>query len=374
MKKIIYTLLLIIVASIFSSGLRTAKIDSNFKLSTFGELPVQVGGRIKPLDSVARNTLLILSSRQKVVTDEGIKLSPIEWFMDLTMRPELADNYPVFKIEFPDDLGLAGLAQKGQRYYSYNDLLPYAEELHRLNNEINPEPKKRSPYEKQIAKINNGLIRYHQTMHSFHPVGEPERLDRLADEYQSYLATIDPGLAELRKQQLGEQYNAALLKRFVVFADEYLKLSQTATLRVVPPPAPVDNMEDWKNVGHELLDVMQGKPLSPYVTSYASLTMAYRSNDVDSFNKTAEELRLRFTTDFPKDIGRVQYERVFNAIQPFYISIQLYVLIFLVACISWLVWPTELSRAAFWLLILTFIIHTYGLLSRMYIQDRKSVV
>ena len=32
--------------------------------------------------------------------------------MDLTMRPEVADTYPVFKIEFPDDLGLAGLAEK----------------------------------------------------------------------------------------------------------------------------------------------------------------------------------------------------------------------------------------------------------------------
>ena len=43
-------------------------------------------------------------------------------------------------------------------------------------------------------------------------------------------------------------------------------------------------MEDWKNIGLELLDVMSDA-LSPYVTSYASLTMAYRSGDVDNFNK-----------------------------------------------------------------------------------------
>ena len=373
MKKIIYLIVFGIAALVLLEGLRTSKVDSDFDLDAFAVLPVQVGGRIKPLDSVARNTLLILSARQKVVTDEGVTLSPIEWFLDLTMRPELADTYPVFKIEFPDDLGLVGLAEQGQRYYSFNELLPFSEELSRLYGEINPAPELRSPYEKQIADINNGLIRYHRVMHSLHPIGEAERLDRLVDEYQSYLATIQVGMVELRKQQAGEEFDAALLKRFITFADDYLKLSTTAHLRVVPPPPPVDPLEDWKNIGLELLDVMKGDSLSPYVTSYASLTMAYRSGDAEQFNSEVNELRERFIADFPGDISRVHYERVFNALQPFYISMQLYVLIFLAVCISWLRWPKELAKVAFWVLILAFSIHTFGLLSRMYIQGRPPV-
>jgi hypothetical protein len=249
MKKIIYILVYGIATLVILGGLRSSKVDSDFDLAAFAELPVQVGGRIKPLDSVARNTLLILSGRQKVVTDEGLTLSPIEWFIDLTMRPEVADTYPIFKIEFPDDLGLVGLAEQGERYYSFNELLPFSEELRRLHGEINPAPELRSPYEKQIADINNGLMRYHRVMHSLHPVGGAERLDRLVDEYQSYLATIQPGMIELRKQQAGEEFDAALLKRFITFADDYLKLSTTAYLRVVPPPPPVDLLEDWKNIG-----------------------------------------------------------------------------------------------------------------------------
>ena len=373
MKKIIYILVYGIATLVILGGLRSSKVDSDFDLAAFAELPVQVGGRIKPLDSVARNTLLILSGRQKVVTDEGLTLSPIQWFIDLTMRPEVADTYPIFKIEFPDDLGLVGLAEQGQRYYSFNELLPFSEELRRLHGEINPAPELRSPYEKQIADINNGLMRYHRVMHSLHPVGGAERLDRLVDEYQSYLATIQPGMAELRKQQAGEEFDAALLKRFITFADDYLKLSTTAYLRVVPPPPPVDLLEDWKNIGLELLDVMKDDPLSPYVTSYASLTMAYRSGDAEQFNREVRELRERFIADFPDDISRVHYERVFNGLQPFYISMQLYVLIFLAVCISWLRWPKELAKAAFWVLVLAFLIHTFGLLSRMYIQGRPPV-
>ena len=373
MKKIIYILVYGIATLVILGGLRSSKVDSDFDLAAFAELPVQVGGRIKPLDSVARNTLLILSGRQKVVTDEGLTLSPIQWFIDLTMRPEVADTYPIFKIEFPDDLGLVGLAEQGQRYYSFNELLPFSEELRRLHGEINPAPELRSPYEKQIADINNGLMRYHRVMHSLHPVGGAERLDRLVDEYQSYLATIQPGMVELRKQQAGEEFDAALLKRFITFADDYLKLSTTAYLRVVPPPPPVDLLEDWKNIGLELLDVMKDDPLSPYVTSYASLTMAYRSGDAEQFNREVSELRERFIADFPDDISRVHYERVFNGLQPFYISMQLYVLIFLAVCISWLRWPKELAKAAFWVLVLAFLIHTFGLLSRMYIQGRPPV-
>ena len=373
MKKIIYLIVFGIAALVLLGGLRSSKVVSDFDLEAFAELPVQVGGRIKPLDSVARNTLLILSARQKVVTDKGVTLSPIEWFLDLTMRPELADTYPVFKIEFPDDLGLVGLAEQGQRYYSFNELLPFSEELSRLHGEINPAPELRSPYEKQIADINNGLMRYHRVMHSLHPIGGAERLDRLVDEYQSYLATIQAGMVELRKQQAGQEFDAALLKRFITFADDYLKLSTTAHLRVVPPPPPVEPLEDWENIGLELLDVMKGDSLSPYVTSYASLTMAYRSGDAEQFNSEVNELRERFIADFPGDISRVHYERVFNALQPFYISMQLYVLIFLAVCISWLRWPKELAKAAFWVLVLAFLIHTFGLLSRMYIQGRPPV-
>lgn len=373
MKKLIYIIIFGIAASVVLSGLRSFKSDSEFDVASFAELPVQVGGRIKPLDSVARNTLLLLSGRQKVVTAQGTQLSPTEWFMDLTMRPEVADNYPIFKIEFPDDLGLAGLAKEGERYYSFNELLPFSEELRRLHSEINPEPKKRSAYENQIADINEGLMRYHRVMHSLHPIGGAERLDNLEEEYQSYVLLIAPGMAELRKQQAGEDFDAARLNGFIAFADDYLKLSQTALLRVVPPPAPIDPMEDWKNIGLELLDVMKGDPLSPYVTSYASLTTNYRSGDADAFNQKVAELRERFTADFPNSIGRVHYERIFNDFQPFYVSMQLYVLVFLIVCLSWLRWPQELSRAAFWVILLAFIIHTFGLLSRMYIQERYGV-
>lgn len=373
MKKVIHIFISLLVLTVFVRHFKPQGQTSELDIEAFAELPVQVGGRIKPLDSVARNTLLILASQQKVETLEGETLTPIEWFMDLTMKPEVADTYPVFKIEFPDDLGIAGLAKEGQRHYSFNDLLPHFSEIERLNRQIEPEPRKRQPYEQQIADLSQGLTLYHRVMHSLHPIGDADRLDRLTDEYQSYLSLIGPGLEALRQQQQGEDYDAELLKSFVSYGDDYLRLSQTAHLRVIPPPPPVDLLEDWKNIGLELLDAMHGKGLSPYVMSYGAMTMAYRAGDTVTFNDTVRQLRERFIADYPSEIGRVHYEKLFNDAQVFSLAMQLYVLIFLAVCISWLRWPKELSQAANWVLILAFLIHTFGLLSRMYIQGRPPV-
>ncbi|MEO0508913.1 MAG: cytochrome c biogenesis protein CcsA [Verrucomicrobiota bacterium] len=372
MKKIVI-IVAALVLLILGRHFRPAGEPSEFDIDSFSELPVQVGGRIKPLDSVARNTLLILSARQKVETPEGNFITPIQWFMDLTMKPELADTYRIFKIEFPDDLGLPGLAEKSKRYYSFNDLRPHFNDILSLYAKVDPEPRKRSAYDQQIVDLNNGLILYHRIMHSLHPIGDAERLDRLVDEYASYQATVQPGLAELQKQQAGEDYDNEVLQRFVDYGDDYLRLSQTAQLRVVPPPPPVDPMANWKNIGQELLDVVQTRSLSPYVISYASLTMSYRSGDPATFNETVNQLRQRFIVDFPDEINRVHFERVFNGMQPFGLAMALYVLIFLIVCISWLRWPKELSFAAFWVLVLSFIIHTFGLVARMYIQERYFV-
>ena len=63
MKSLVYAIIILVVLSTVYRHLNSDRIESDFDVLSFSELPVQVGGRIKPLDSVARNTLLILSGR-----------------------------------------------------------------------------------------------------------------------------------------------------------------------------------------------------------------------------------------------------------------------------------------------------------------------
>ena len=45
-------------------------------VTAFGRLPVLSEGRMKPLDSVARSTLLVIQGRQRVMTPDDRELTP----------------------------------------------------------------------------------------------------------------------------------------------------------------------------------------------------------------------------------------------------------------------------------------------------------
>jgi ABC-type transport system involved in cytochrome c biogenesis permease subunit len=51
----------------------------------------------------------------------------------------------------------------------------------------------------------------------------------------------------------------------------------------------------------------------------------------------------------------------------------LYVVTFVLVCVSWLAWTDTLNRTAFLLLVLTLVVHTLALLTRMYLQGRPPV-
>ena len=67
------------------------------------------------------------------------------------------------------------------------------------------------------------------------------------------------------------------------------------------------------------------------------------------------------------------FEAWFNRLDAFFVAKVLYVLIFLIGAVGLLGWHRPLQRAAFWLLVLTFTLHTIALLARMYISGRPPV-
>ena len=70
---------------------------SDFDFEGFSRLPVLEGGRVKPLDSFARNTLLYIRSKQTVLVD-GKSLPATRWLLDAAFRPEAADTLSLIHI------------------------------------------------------------------------------------------------------------------------------------------------------------------------------------------------------------------------------------------------------------------------------------
>ena len=100
---------------------------SDLPLAEFARLPVLEGGRVKPLDSFARNSLLIIRGTQTLPA-EGKTFSAVEWVLDALFRPEAADTRKIFLIDDPDMLGLLGLEQK-ERRFAYWQLEPKRDEI-----------------------------------------------------------------------------------------------------------------------------------------------------------------------------------------------------------------------------------------------------
>lgn len=97
----------------------------------FGTLPVQDGGRIKPLDSLAGLRLLEFSGRRSLETPHGERIGGSEWLLDCLFFPEQAKTYACFLVENRAVLMAVGLeGRTGRDRYSYLELLPGRDALY----------------------------------------------------------------------------------------------------------------------------------------------------------------------------------------------------------------------------------------------------
>ena len=95
-------------------------------------LPVQEGGRIKPLETRASYALLQMRGDRRLTIigkdSQKIKIGPVEWMMDVFFRPELAAQLPSFRVDNGEVLKALGIEfddRKKRDRYSYAELEPH---------------------------------------------------------------------------------------------------------------------------------------------------------------------------------------------------------------------------------------------------------
>jgi cytochrome c-type biogenesis protein CcsB len=83
--------------------------------------------------------------------------------------------------------------------------------------------------------------------------------------------------------------------------------------------------------------------------------------------------RLSLSPDFGSAVVKADRENFFNRLEPFYKAMVIYVTAFLLACGFWFNLSDWLRRSAVWLVVLAFVIHTGGLVFRMWLESRPPV-
>lgn len=304
----------------------------------FGNLPVLHSGRLKPLDTVARSSLLIISGRQTIAGERG--LSAAEWLLDVVARPEKADRYPIFTIDHPDLLALADLPARASRRFSYSELRGAQRAIEQQAQAAEAvEPPQRSTFQEATLNLGERMDLYLRLKSTLWPPGQ---------------GSMTAGLASA---------GSPALLRFIA-----------ATAPVRPIPSADCSAEGFADVGTAELNARSGPtPPSAGAAAYARMHDAAAAGDPLGFNAALSDYGSRVASSCPKLTAWARREAVFNRVEPFYRGMGLYLAALLVLLGAWLLRSPELDRTAARLVLIAFCVHSAGLFFRTVLQGRPPV-
>jgi ABC-type transport system involved in cytochrome c biogenesis permease subunit len=340
----------------------------DFPFAEFGRLPVLEGGRVKPLDSFARNSLLEIRGTQ-TLPEDGKSVSATQWLTDAMFKQESADTKPVFVIDDPDVLGLLGLQQGHDRRFAYWQIEPKRDEVGRQAQNAEALPAgKRSRFQSAVLGLEHRVDLYEQIKNTIMVAGS----DDPAGELSAFSEAL-PGA--LRAAHGGGRANArdnAAMKVFAELLERYKFLASAAAFRPLPPLAGEPD-DGWKSFGERMLMPPKGGEPHPGLAAYALMARAYRTGDSAGFRSALTDYSLWTERERPDDARHAREEVLFNTAQPFISGMALYVAALLGVFAWWATRRDEVRSAAYGLLAAALIVHTVGLVARIWLQGRPPV-
>ena len=295
---------------------RPAPRWSSAALELARTLPVQDGGRVKPLDTYAQFTLLRLNHKRSCQDLEGNTLSSIEWLLDVLFRPELARRYACFTVDSSEVLDSVGLAHEGKKKrdrYAYDDLAEARPRLGRLAERLRgKQGKDRSPVEEGITSLSEDLDTFDALTHTLDfaraelPVDGSAGLAALfggrrtvpvmavvdaAAEVRALSGAVDPHAGGANPGALAGSDPAAataLRTRVGALADA------AAVLALVPPSESKADQALWFTPGHVLFALVEGGSPAPEQVEIDKKTAAKLDPAVD-YTKDAKCLKCHST-------------------------------------------------------------------------------
>ncbi len=296
--------------------------DREYDLDRFARLPVSADGRVKPMDTVARNTLMSLSGRQTLHVN-GRREPAIRFLLDVMARPDDLREYEIVRIDHPDVLALIGRAPGEARRFSLADLEPHWPRLiEQATRALEVEPRGRDPFQRAVVELYS-------------------RLDRL------------------------------------------VAISQMQSPYMIPP---VEAGQEWEPFHEAFMASRSpaAGASHPAVGHVVAIMTAWHEHDPAAFNAATAEYAQLMEQALPREARRAKFEVFFNRLAPFYGATLVYLAAFLLACGSLLArmrssggmgggWAEAARRSSVALLWVAVVVHTLGIAARIYLQGRPPV-
>ncbi|MFM8413988.1 MAG: cytochrome c biogenesis protein CcsA [Planctomycetota bacterium] len=342
-----------------------------------GRLPAVHEGRIKPLDTVARNTLQLLGNRGSVTMPRGAeakagdpqgRVSATQWLLGVMAGSEWTTRAPVFRIDAKEVVDLFDLTRRPGHRYSLAELEPKREALREQVTKLRSVPREEQSFgQRKLVELDQKLMAHDLVRFAY----DAPTLPAVAgDDEAARKAYLDQVMRMMQGARLIEQNHPPA---------------------AIPPvsrsrAAATDETADWQALHPALVEAFVAKMLAgrpgqpafepnPALVPFAGLLEAAAqgppelAKEVTAFRSAAATLPA-----FRASQDKAAAEAWFNAFNPTDLAKWIYVAAVLLCFTSFLAWRDALGRFTWWLLAGTFLLHTFALGMRIWLSGRPPVV
>tara|TARA_B100001758_G_scaffold136079_1_gene117263 strand:+ start:222 stop:1844 length:1623 start_codon:yes stop_codon:yes gene_type:complete len=277
-----------------------------------GDIPLQNEGRVKPLDTFARNHLLAFYGKRSI---KELDMGATDWIINLILDPENGRDQKIFNIRNPEVASSLFLDWTNEHKYSFNQITPGLSEQSSMLEMIDQkDASDRTVFEKQLYEISRNILRFEEI---------------------SYLKAL----------------------KFI-------------------PPSDNSESGEWLSPFDFILKGIPANENQEAMLNSLQMYLANRlsGNNLEmSLALNRYEMALSTFQGINIKVDNLKKETWMNRVNLFYISLGLYLLSFIFLSISWMIKPILLNRVAYLLLISGTIMHGYGIFLRMQIMERPPV-
>ena len=367
--------------------LKPKEIKSLEKLK---HIPILENGRVKPLDTYARNFLLRLSGKERYEKEPAIK-----WFARFLFAPESTRKDKIFLINNPDIPQTLGIEPDKKRRYSFNQIESGFEKLDSLYLQAQHiDKKERDIVETEIIRLYENVKLYSLLSLSFsfafpHPdftLTDADTLEtlELPDQFMQF-SFLDMALRAEKLHALTEPLTHTPTEKWTSSQEQLIKIVshlyawamnyQNLPLTIVPSYVPDDKI--WYSPWDALAHGLQKEEGRLEILALRNMMMAYwngKQLDFDLAAKTfSTSIKTRLDKPGKRALRAFDQEITFNTIQPFLCAKIFYFLAFLLFLPSLASSSRILPKISFSLILAGYAFHVFGLASRIIILTRPPV-
>jgi ABC-type transport system involved in cytochrome c biogenesis permease subunit len=347
-------------------------------------------GRIKPLQTYARDALLRFSGRSSY---HGV--SAIGWLCRVILNPQTTSDDTVFLINNPEVADAIGIAPQKQRRYTFNQLWSCINKLEEETRKIAAvNPKARSAVEKELLRVDANVLSYIEIGAALSFALPMPGFSITDTALASYLSITNTALPPSYYQLLGKSdlLHAAVANAMgrrdrrdwsafdsnaVVLAEvmsQWGTMHQNSNFKIIPVPE--KGGLRWLDPGTVVKSQGLGAHSEKIIVALVNAFDAYKNGE---YARCAFALR-EINGEVQKRIGaqgvcfNASLELLYNSVDPFFKALLAYGIAFCLLIAG------ARSSARWWrtggaiVIALGFCIHLAGLVARIFIMHRFPAV